>query len=244
MKVNILTIFPEFTDSIKTWSIISRAVESGIVEINSVDIREFSENKHKKVDDYPFGGGPGMVMTPQPIHDAMASVKSEDTHVIYMSPMGRPLTQSKLVELSNKSELTILCGHYEGIDQRIIDEHVDEEISLGDYILTGGELPAMVLVDGVIRLLPGALNNEASSVDESFSNDLLEHSQYTRPREYLGKEVPEVLLSGNHKLIEEYKLYSAMRNTILKRPDLIDIDSLSKEERKAYEEIMSEINKE
>ncbi|NLY21560.1 MAG: tRNA (guanosine(37)-N1)-methyltransferase TrmD [Tissierellia bacterium] len=243
MKIDILTLFPEFTDSMKTWSIISRGIESGLVEINSVNIRDFSANKHKKVDDYPYGGGPGMVMTPQPLYDALKGVNSQNKKTIYLSPMGKPLNQEKLMELSKEKELVLLCGHYEGIDQRIIDNYVDEEISIGDFILTGGELPAMVLIDGIVRLIPGVLNNEDSSVEESFSNGLLEHNQYTRPEDFMGHRVPEVLLSGNHKKIDEYKIESSIRNTLNKRPDLIDTDKLSKEELEVYKGLRSETNK-
>lgn len=220
MKIDILTLFPEFINSIKDYSIIKRALLEDRFSLNTIDIRDFSKNKHKKVDDYPYGGGPGMLMTPQPIADSIKSTIDDNSYIVYMSPRGQVFDHNKAKELSKKPHLIILCGHYEGVDQRIIDNYVDEEISIGDYVLTGGELPAMILIDSISRMLPGVLGNEKSAEMESFENNLLEFDQYTRPEVFEGKRVPEVLLSGNHKLIEEYRKESSVKNTRDKRPDL------------------------
>lgn len=227
MIIDVLTLFPQFFYDMLNWSIIGRAVENNIVEINSINIRDFSKNKHKKVDDYPFGGGPGMVMNPEPIYDAISSVKSIDSKVIYLSPQGKKLNQKILNDLSKESHLILLCGHYEGIDNRVIENYVDEEISIGDYVLTGGEIPAMVLIDGITRLLPGVLSTDESFLDESHYNGILEHPQYTRPRVFNDLNVPEVLLSGNHQKINDWKTYESLKSTLIKRPDLlknIDLD--------------------
>lgn len=221
MKIDILTLFPEFFSNLLNWSIIGKAVDKNILNIEFINIRDFSINKHKKVDDYPYGGGPGMVMTPQPLSDCIKSVQKENSYIIYLSPRGKVFTQDVAINLSKKEHIVLICGHYEGIDQRIIDKYVDEEISIGDYILTGGELGALVLVDSISRLLPGVLGNEESSVDESFSNNLLEYHQYTRPSIFEGLEVPEVLLSGNHKEIEEYRKQEAIDITMSVRPDML-----------------------
>lgn len=227
MIIDVLTLFPDIFSDMINWSIIGRAVENNIIEINSINIRDFSKNKHKKVDDYPFGGGPGMVMTPEPIYDAISSVRSIDSKVIYLSPQGKKLNQKILNDLSKESHLILLCGHYEGIDNRIIENYVDEEISIGDFVLTGGEIPAMVLIDGITRLLPGVLSTDESFLDESHYNGVLEHPQYTRPRIFKDLDVPEVLLSGNHQKIDDWKTYEALKTTLIKRPDLlnnIDLD--------------------
>lgn len=221
MKFDVLTLFPEFLDGIREFSVVGRAIKDEIFEFTTIDIREFSTNKHKKVDDYPYGGGPGMVMTPQPLADCIKSVINTNSHVIYLSPRGIVYNQSKALELSKKEHIILVCGHYEGIDQRIIDKYVDEEISIGDYILTGGELGAMVLIDSIVRLIPGVLGNEESYEYESFFNNLLEHDQYTRPQIFEGMEVPEVLLSGNHKMIKEYRSKISKEITKSVRPDLI-----------------------
>lgn len=222
MKFDVLTLFPDFVNSIREYSVIGRGINAEILEINIVDIRRFSLDKHKKVDDYPYGGGPGMVMTPQPLADSIKSVIKENSHVIYLSPRGRVFNQKIAKEISNKDHVVLICGHYEGIDQRIIDKYVNEEISIGDYILTGGELGAMVLIDSISRLIPGVLGNEESHVDESFSNNLLEYHQYTRPQIFQEMEVPKVLLSGNHKEIENYRKKVSIDLTKSIRPDLID----------------------
>ncbi len=193
MKINILTLFPEMFEPLKQ-SIIGRACEKELIQLNIINIRDFSKDKHKKVDDTPYGGGVGMVIKPDVVYDAFKSLETENAKTIYLSPQGKTLNQEKVKLLSKEKNLILLCGHYEGIDQRVLDEIVDEEISIGDYVLTGGELPAMVLVDSVSRYVEGVLNCE-STVEESFSNGLLEYPQYTRPEIFLNKEVPEVLLS-------------------------------------------------
>lgn len=219
MKFDVLTLFPEMFDNLKQ-SIIGRAQEKELIEINTTNIRDFSENKHKKVDDTPYGGGAGMVMMPDVVYRAYQSVKSENAKVIYMSPQGKRLDQKKVEDLSKESHLIILCGHYEGIDQRVIDKIVDEEISIGDYVLTGGEIPAMVLIDSVSRYVKGVLK-EDSIKEESFSNGLLEYPQYTRPEVFEGEKVPEVLLSGNHQNIDKWRREKSLEITKLKRPDLL-----------------------
>lgn len=222
MKIDILTLFPEMFEPLKS-SIIGRALENECFELNLINIRDFSLDKHKKVDDYVFGGGDGMLMTPQPLFDAIMSVKKDNSYVVYMSPKGTMLNQKKVVSLAKKLEhLIIVCGHYEGIDERVIELCIDEQISIGDYVLTGGELPAMVLVDTILRYVPKVLHSDTSVVDESFSDNLLEYPQYTRPREFMGLSVPEVLLNGNHKEIEKWKREKQIEETKKYRPDLLD----------------------
>lgn len=222
MKIDILTIFPEMFAPLKT-SLIGKAVENNKVDINIIDIRPFSAEKHKKTDDYPFGGGDGMVMTPQPLYDAIMNVKKDNSHVVYMSPKGRVLTQNIVKEFAtNYEHLILVCGHYEGIDERVITLCVDEQISIGDYVLTGGEIPAMALTDAILRYVPNVLHNEHSTEDESFSDNLLEYPQYTRPREFMGLSVPDVLVNGNHKEIEKWKLASKLEETKKYRPDLLN----------------------
>lgn len=220
MKIDILTLFPDMFAPLEQ-SIIGRARDANLIDINILDIREFSTDKHKKCDDYTFGGGEGLLMTPQPLFDCIESVLSDDSYVIYLSPRGTPLKQSVVQTLSNHTHLILICGHYEGIDQRVIDTFVDEEISIGDYVLTGGELPAMVLVDAVARLIPNVLGNDESAKNESFSNGYLEFPQYTRPQEFRGLKVPEVLLSGHHKNIEEWRKSESEKITKVRRPDLL-----------------------
>ena len=220
MKFDVLTLFPEMFHSLNE-SIIGRAKEKGLIEINLINIRDFSKDKHKKVDDTPYGGGAGMVIKPDVVYDAYASVKEEKAKVIYLTPQGKILNQQKVKELSKENHLILLCGHYEGIDQRVLDEIVDEEISIGDYVLTGGELPAMVLIDSVSRYVKGVLN-EDSTQEESFSNNLLEYPQYTRPEEFRGKKVPEVLISGHHENIKKWREEKSLEVTKKKRPDLLN----------------------
>ncbi len=223
MKITVLTLFPEMFAPLKE-SIIGRAVETGKLDLQIVNIRDFAENKHFKCDDYPFGGGAGMVMMPQPIGSAMDSIDPEHrAHRIYLSPKGQTLKQSKVFELLNFEHLVLLCGHYEGVDQRVIDLFIDEEISIGDYVLTGGELPAMVICDCVARYVDGVIS-DGSLIDESFSNGLLEYPQYTRPAEYRGVKVPDVLLSGDHKKIDEWRQSEGYKLTKLRRPDLFEED--------------------
>lgn len=219
MKFNVLTLFPEMFETIKQ-SIIGKAIEKGIVEINLINIRDFSKNKHKKVDDTPYGGGAGMVMRPDVVYDAYKSIEDKQTKVIYLSPQGKKLEQKKVEELSKEKSLTLLCGHYEGIDQRVLDKIVDEEISIGDYVLTGGEIPAMVLIDSVCRYIPEVISKE-SIMEESFSEGMLEYPQYTRPEIFEGQKVPEVLISGHHENINKWRKQEALRITKIKRPDLL-----------------------
>jgi len=220
MKIDILTLFPEMFVSLNT-SIIGKAIENKLVEINTINIRDYSYDKHKKVDDTPYGGGAGMVIRPDVVYESYKSIgKTNDTKTIYLSPQGKVLTQEKVKKLSKEKHLILICGHYEGIDQRVLDEIVDEEISIGDYVLTGGELPAMVLIDSVTRYIPDVLNAE-STKEESFTENLLEYPQYTRPEIFLDKKVPEVLLSGNHKEINKWRKEEAINTTKKKRPELI-----------------------
>lgn len=238
MKFDVLTLFPEMFESLNE-SIIGRAAEKNLISINTVNIRDFSKNKHKKVDDTPYGGGAGMVMMPDIIYDAYQSVKDENAKVIYMSPQGKKLDQKKVEELSKEKHLVLLCGHYEGVDQRIIDEIVDEEISIGDYVLTGGEIPAMVLIDSVSRYVEGVIDKE-SSKEESFSQGILEYPQYTRPEIFRNMKVPEILLSGHHKNIEKWRRAEALKNTYFKRPELLENVELSQEDKKCINEIKND----
>jgi len=237
MIIDVLTLFPEFFDVLKNFSIIGRALEKELFSFNAVNIRDFSKDKHKRVDDYPYGGGPGMVMKPEPIYEAITSIKSENSYVICLSPQGKLYDQETAKFLSNKEHIILLCGHYEGIDNRIIENYVDMVLSIGDYVLTGGEIPAMVIIDSIVRLIPGALSSEESYTDESHYNGLLEYPQYTRPRVFNGFEVPDILLSGHHEKILEWRKYQSLKNTYLMRPDLLEKRELSNKERKILEEI-------
>ena len=239
MKIDILTIFPEMFDSVLSTSILGRARKEGLLEVEMVDIRPFSERKHKNTDDYPFGGGAGMIMLAQPIQDAMRFAMGEHFHGkrIYMGPRGKQLTTSLARELAGETHLLLLCGHYEGVDQRALDTCVDEEISIGDYILTGGELAAMVLLDCVARFVPGVLGSQESPEEESFSDGLLEYPQYTRPRVWNGMEVPEVLLSGNHAKIREWRRQQSLLVTRRLRPDLFEKVRLTPKEQKWLREM-------
>lgn len=220
MRIDILTLFPEMFSALNE-SILGRAQKQGKVEINVVNIRDYTEDKHLKCDDYPFGGGAGMVMMPQPIGSAIEAVDPDhEARRIYLSPKGETLAQQKVFSLLSYERLVLLCGHYEGVDQRVIDLFIDEEISIGDYVLTGGELPAMVLCDCVCRYVDGVIST-SSLVDESFSDNLLEYPQYTRPKEYKGLCVPEVLSSGDHAKVDEWRRREAMKLTKEKRPDLL-----------------------
>lgn len=238
MKIAILTIFPDMFESVLTCSILGRARAEGLMTIEPVDIRPFSDKKHKNTDDYPFGGGAGMVMTPQPIYDAIADARARGYtgRCIYLSPRGKPLTQLRVRELAKEDSLVLLCGHYEGVDQRVLDLCCDEEISIGDYVLTGGELPAMVLADAVARQIPGVLGSEESAQDESFEGDVLEYPQYTRPREFRGLEVPEVLVGGDHAKIKAWRRAQALEKTLEVRPDLFEKARMTEKEREAARE--------
>ncbi len=231
MKFSVLTLFPEMLQALGE-SIIGRAIQKGIIETEYVNIRDYSTDKHRRVDDYPYGAGGGMVMQPQPIYDAYKAVAGDTKPpVIYMSPQGATLTQNKARELSMKEHIVILCGHYEGVDERIIEEIVDEEISIGDYVLTGGELPAMVLIDCVSRMIDGVLDSQETASVESHYNGLLEYPQYTRPPEFMGREVPEILLSGHHANIEKWRREQSILRTAKKRPELIEKAPLTDKER-------------
>ena len=219
MIIDILTLFPESFSYLNS-SILKRAQESGILTINIIDIRTFSKDKHKKCDDYPFGGGAGMLMTPQPIYDAIKSVQKENSKIILPSPSGKTLSPSLAKELSKEEHLIFVCGHYEGIDQRIIDIFSPLELSIGDYVLTGGELSTMVIIDTLSRFVEGVISEE-SLTEESFSNDNLEYPQYTRPADFMGYKVPEVLLSGNHAEIAKWRKQQSEQKTLARRPDLI-----------------------
>lgn len=238
MKFDVLTLFPEMFNCLEQ-SILGRAIEKNLININLINIRDFSKDKHKKVDDTPYGGGAGMVIKPDVVYDAYSSIKNENAKVIYMSPQGNVLNQKKVESLSKEEHLIILCGHYEGIDDRVIQEIVDEEISIGDYVLTGGEIPAMVLIDSISRYVEGVINNESIS-EESFSNELLEYPQYTRPEEFHGKKVPEVLISGHHENIRKWRRLKSLQNTYNKRPELLDKIKLSEEENKIIENFKKE----
>lgn len=219
MEFDILTLFPEMFDLVKH-SILGKAIEKNLISINTINIRDFSKDKHKKVDDTPYGGGAGMIIKPDVVYDAYSSIKSKEAKVIYLSPQGKKLNQEKVEELSKENHIILLCGHYEGIDQRVLDEIVDEEISIGDYVLTGGEIPAMVLIDSVSRYVEGVITKE-SVEEESFSNGYLEYPQYTRPEVFLGKKVPEVLTSGHHENIKKWRDEKSLEVTKKKRPELL-----------------------
>lgn len=241
-RVNILTIFPEMFESVFSSSILGRAREQGLLQITLTDIRPYSASKHRNTDDYPFGGGAGMVMTAQPIMDAMAEARERFplARRIYLGPRGRKLTTALARELALEKELILLCGHYEGVDQRALDTCVDEEISIGDYILTGGEPAAIVLTDCVARFLPGVLGSAESPEEESFSDGLLEYPQYTRPRELCGMVVPEVLLNGDHAKIRAWRRRESLAATLKHRPDLLASASLTKDDLKILEELRKE----
>ncbi len=242
MKFVILTLFPDMIRQAAAHSVLGRAIEKGIISLEAVDIRDYAHNKHNTVDDYPFGGGAGMVMQAPPVFEAYQDVTSRlvsaQAPVIYMSPAGRPFSQSIAKEMAGYEELILLCGHYEGIDQRVLDEIVTDEISIGDYVLTGGELPALVVMDTVSRLVDGVLGNEASAQEESFSGMWLEYPQYTRPRVFHDQPVPEVLVSGHHARIEAWRLEKSMELTLERRPDLIIPEAMSPAEKKVYEKVL------
>ena len=241
MRIDILTIFPAMFEGPLTESLIKKAREKKILDIRIHDIRSFATDKYKSVDNCSFGGGAGMVMNPEPLVKAIKSLKipkkeKKASQVIYLSPQGKQLNQKLLKELSSKKRLTLLCGHYEGIDERVMS-YIDKEVSIGDYVLTGGELPAMVLIDAVARLLPGVVKEKSSVEKDSFYNGLLDYPHYTRPREFEGKQVPAVLLSGDHKLVENWRKEQSLLNTYKKRPDLIKNAKLSKEDKKLFQKI-------
>lgn len=230
MKFTVLTLFPEIFKVLENYSILGRALEAELFQLEAIDIRQYSNNKHGKVDDYSYGGGPGMLMKPEPVVEAIEKNKGESGYVICLSARGKVLTQEKLLSLSKLDHLVLVNGHYEGIDERVIDHFVDEELSIGDYVLSGGEIASLVLIDGVARLLDGVLSNKDSAEEESHTKGLLEYPQYTRPYDFRGYKVPDILLSGNHEEIADYRRKSAIRQTIKKRPDLLEKANLSQEE--------------
>jgi tRNA (guanine37-N1)-methyltransferase len=243
MRIDILTLFPEMLEAVFNTSIIGRAIEKDIIELHCHNIRDFSENKHRKVDDYPYGGGLGMVMQCQPVFSAVEHVKSElggKPHTILMSPQGRVFNQEKARELSELDNMLLICGHYEGMDERISIALADEELSVGDFVLTGGEIAAMAVVDAVCRLVPGVLKEDASYLIESFSDGLLEFPQYTRPPEFMGMTVPDVLLSGHHENIEKWRRQESLRRTLEKRPELLEKAKLTEEDKRILDRIKKE----
>ncbi len=225
MKIDVLTLFPAMFEAVLGDSVIGRAANKGLLHLRYINIRDFSEDKHKRVDDYPYGAGGGMVMAPQPIYNAWRSITdslSYRPHVIYLSPQGKVFSQQKAKELANRyAHLILLCGHYEGVDERILEEIVDEEISIGDYVLTGGEIPAMTVIDAVARMVPGVVQH-GNSESESLSDGLLEYPQYTRPPEFMGRRVPDILLSGHQAKIAEWRRQKSLERTMAKRPDLLE----------------------
>lgn len=246
LNIDIVTLFPEMVTAGFQTSIIGRAIDSGVVAIDTVNFRDFSTNKHHHVDDYPYGGGAGMLLKVEPLVAAITAAKEKQSgkrsRVILMDPSGKKFDQQTAVEFSQEEHLIFICGHYEGYDERIKD-YTDDSYSIGDFVLTGGELPAMVMIDASVRLLPGVLGNEDSAIEESHSSGLLEYPQYTRPPEFDGKKVPEVLLSGHHGRIKEWRHYQALRKTYRERPDLLETYDMSPEETKWLVEIKNEQTK-
>ena len=243
LRVDILTLFPEMFDSVLKNSIIGRAVDKGIIEINCIQIRDFAFNKHRQVDDYPYGGGQGMVMQAEPIFLAYQSVcegLSYKPLTVYMSPQGKTFRQSTAKKLAKREHIVILCGHYEGVDQRVLDEIVDMEISVGDFVLTGGEIAAMAVVDATARMIPGVLASDVAFSDESHFSGLLEYPQYTRPAVWHGREVPEVLMNGNHRLIEEWKHKASLENTYRKRRGMLSKARLGKKDLEIVQKLKEE----
>ena len=246
MRIDIMTLFPATVDAVLHESIIGRAAKKGIVEINCVQIRDFTENRQCQVDDYPYGGGAGMVMQPMPVYDAWKDLTErigKKPRVLFMTPQGKPFSQKLAEEYAKEEDLIFLCGHYEGIDQRVLDLIVTDEVSAGDFVLTGGELPAMMMIDCISRLVPGVLNNEASAQDESFEGNLLEYPQYTRPEVFMGESVPPVLLSGHHGNIDKWRREQSILRTAKKRPDLLKNAELTQKEKNWLREQLIKKNK-
>ncbi|GMG75704.1 MULTISPECIES: tRNA (guanosine(37)-N1)-methyltransferase TrmD [Priestia] len=244
MKIDVLSLFPSMFDGVFGESILKKAQEKNAVELNVVNFREYSTNKHQNVDDYPYGGGAGMVLTPQPIFDAVEKLTetAKKPRVVLLCPQGERYTQAKAEELAAEEHLIFICGHYEGYDERIREQLVTDEISIGDYVLTGGELGAMVVIDSVVRLLPDVLGNNHSAVQDSHSTGLLEHPHYTRPADFRGLMVPEVLMSGNHKKIEQWRQKESLKRTLLRRPDMLEKMELTEEQKKLVAQLKEENN--
>ena len=244
MKFSVITIFPEMLAAITDFGVVSRAVKQGTIAVHAYNPRDYTEDRHRTVDDRPFGGGPGMVMTPKPlvaaIDDAKASAQHAPSRVIYLSPQGTPFTQAKAIALSQLENIILIAGRYEGIDQRVIDRCVDEEISIGDFVVSGGELPAMMVMDAVSRCLPNVLGHQESAAQDSFSEGLLDCPHYTRPVEYQGEYVPDVLMSGHHKAIEQWRLMQSVGQTWLKRPDILKQLNLTDEQQRLLAEFQEQ----
>lgn len=243
MNYHVLTLFPEMIESGMNTSIIGRAIEKGLISLEAVNIRDYAEEKRKgRVDDYPYGGGAGMVMQPEPVYaayQALCERIGKRPRVIYLTPQGQVFRQSLAQELAGEENLVFLCGHYEGIDERVLEEIVTDYVSVGDYVLTGGELPAMVMMDAISRMVPGVLNNEESAQFESFQDNLLEYPQYSRPEEWRGKKVPAVLLSGHHGNVDQWRREQSLKRTLERRPDLLEIAELSNKDRKYLEHLLA-----
>ena len=245
-RFHILTLFPKMVmDGLNT-SIIGRAIEAGLLEINAVNIRDYSTNKHMKVDDYPYGGGAGLVMQPEPVYRAYKDLEKDmkkKPRVVYLTPQGTTFHQEMAKELAKEEELVFLCGHYEGIDERVLEEIVTDYVSIGDYVLTGGELPAMIMIDAISRLVPGVLHNDVSAEFESFQDNLLEYPQYSRPEVWHDRKVPEILMSGHHANIEKWRREQSVIRTAKNRPDLLEKAELTEKEKKLAEEVQKEVKK-
>ena len=245
MNFYVMTLFPEMIRQGVGTSITGRAIERGLIDVQAVDIRDYSKDKYRHVDDYPYGGGAGMVMQPGPIYDCYQDIvkhMERPPRVVYMTPQGRVFSQEIAEELSREENLIFLCGHYEGVDERILEEIVTDHVSIGDYVLTGGELPAMVMIDAISRLVPGVLSNETSAQCESFQDGLLEYPQYTRPEEFHGKRVPEVLLSGHHANIERWRRQKSLERTLRRRPELLEHAALDKKDREYLDILINSSN--
>lgn len=246
MKYHVLTLFPEIIEQGLSSSIIGRATEKGLLQVEAINIRDYSTNKHHKVDDYPYGGGAGMVMQAGPVYDAyedLVQKLGKKPRVIYLTPQGKVFNQKMAEEFAKEEDLVFLCGHYEGIDERVLERIVTDYVSIGDYVLTGGELPSMVMIDCISRLVPGVLNNDVSADIESFHDNLLEYPQYTRPDTFLGMKVPDVLLSGNHGKIEQWRREQSIKRTLERRPDLLEDANLSKKELEYLKRLQQEKEK-
>jgi len=246
-RIDVISLFPEMFEAINV-GITGRAIRNGLIDIGISNPRDFTRDRHKTVDDRPYGGGPGMLMKVQPLKDAILSIKNDSVaqsrpaKVVYLSPQGQPLTQNVVKELSANEQLILLAGRYEGVDERLIEHYVDYECSIGDYVLSGGELPAMVLIDALIRLIPGALGHNDSALNDSFYSGLLDHPHYTRPEDFEGERVPDVLLSGDHKKIEQWRLKQSLGRTWQRRPDLLDSRQLNEQEQQLLQEFIQEQN--